>query len=311
MADWYLKRNEQITGPYSDQELHEWYATGRLITTDLRREGETGYFIPAGEIPGFLRELQAERIQQIHFASLPSSRKRLPLLPIIAILIGLPCLVFFILISFNVIHIEQTRGEARRSRSKYNLKQIGAALLQYHDAHQTFPPGAIIAEDDAPRHSWQSLILPYLDQRGLYQQIDFELPWNAPYNQRVFQQQVPQYQADWIEEKSSPEGYSLSHYVGNEQLLKNNQGFRLREITDGVSNTIAAVERGAPYQPWGNPTNLANPTEIIGPGNKTLFPGGNHVLFCDGRAQFISKDIDPAILKALSTPDGGEPLIDY
>jgi hypothetical protein len=28
----------------------------------------------------------------------------------------------------------------------------------------------------------------------------------------------------------------------------------------------------------------------------------------DGSVCFISKDISPAVLKALSTPDGGEPL---
>lgn len=312
MADWYLKREEEVTGPFTKQELREWYSTGRLSETDRVREGETGYFIPAREIPVFLCDLKAERIQQLQSDKLSPARSRFSLLPILGILAGLVCLALFFLIGSNVIHVEQTRGEARRSRSKYNLKQIGSALLQHHDAQQTFTPGTIIAEDSVPQQSWQAFILPYLDdQRGLYRQIDFKLPWNAPENQRVFKQQVPQYQADWIEEKLSPKGYALSHYVGNEMLLKSNQSFCFREITDGISNTITAVERGAPYKPWGDPANRDKPTNVIGPDKNTLFPGGNHVLFADGRVRFISDKIDRTILKNISTPDGGETIGDY
>lgn len=236
----------------------------------------------------------------------PHPLKRFSLLIALGFLIGLPCLIFLVLIGFGLIHVEQTRGEARRSQSKYNLKQISSALLLYHDQHNTLPPGAIIAADETPLHSWQALILPFIDQRGLHQQIDFEQPWNHPVNQQAFQQQVPQYLAAWIEQKHSPEGYALSHYIGNEFLLKKNQSVPFGEITDGTSNTITAIERGAHFQPWGAPENLARPIDIIGPGKKTLFPDGNHVLFSDGRVRFLSKDIDPAILKALSTPAGGE-----
>ena len=69
-----------------------------------------------------------------------------------------------------------------------------------------------------------------------------------------------------------------------------------------------AMELGEKFKPWGDPTSLTVPTAVIGPGKKSLSQGGNHVLFCDGRVQFIYSNIDPVILKALSTPDGGEPI---
>lgn len=35
-------------------------------------------------------------------------------------------------------------------------------------------------------------------------------------------------------------------------------------------------------------------------------PGGGLMLFCDGSVRFLDENIDPKVLKALSTPDGGE-----
>ena len=202
------------------------------------------------------------------------------------------------------------RNLARRAVSKSNLKQMGLALAFYHEENQTFPPGATVAPNGTPQHSWQTSLLPFMDQSGLFEQINFEKPWNDPVNQQHFQQIVRSYVVPWSEEKSSPEGYALSHYVGNELLLKQNQGMKLSQITDGASNTIMAVDRGNDFKAWGDPTNLARPADIIGPDKKTLLPGGNLILFSDGRVQFVSNKIDSQILKDLSTPDGGEAKCD-
>ncbi|WP_339684876.1 DUF1559 domain-containing protein [Gimesia maris] len=202
------------------------------------------------------------------------------------------------------------RNLARRAVSKSNLKQMGLALAFYHEENQTFPPGATVAPNGTPQHSWQTSLLPFMDQSGLFEQINFEKPWNDPVNQQHFQQIVRSYVVPWSEEKISPEGYALSHYVGNELLLKQNQGMPLSQITDGASNTIMAVDRGNDFKAWGDPTNLARPADIIGPDKKTLLPGGNLILFSDGRVQFVSNKIDSQILKDLSTPDGGEAKCD-
>ena len=70
-----------------------------------------------------------------------------------------------------------------------NLKQMGLALHNYHDAMSVFPPGYIAASkyidgetDVAPGWSWASMILPQLDQSPLYSSINFSLPVQAPAN---------------------------------------------------------------------------------------------------------------------------------
>jgi hypothetical protein len=48
-----------------------------------------------------------------------------------------------------------------------NLKQIGLAMHNYHDAHGCFPPAYIPDENGKPMHSWRVLLLPYLELDGV------------------------------------------------------------------------------------------------------------------------------------------------
>jgi hypothetical protein len=64
------------------------------------------------------------------------------------------------------------------------------------------------------------------------------------------------------------------------------------------------------FQPWGAPTNWRDPTLGIN-SNRRGF--GSHpelkgVLFAmaDGSVEFVSEEIDPRILEALTTPDAGD-----
>lgn len=207
--------------------------------------------------------------------------------------------------------VEQSRDAARRSTSKNNLKQIGLAFHLYHDRHDLLPAGSIETADGQPGHSWLTALLPYLEQWNLHQQIDFNKAWNDPANQRPFQQSINVYHNPKIQETVSPAGYALSSYQGNELVLQPNQGKRISEIGDGVSNTIFAVEAGEDFKAWGDPTNLTNPAQMFAPGKNTPYAGGKHVLFGDGHVQFLSELTDPAVLKALSTPAGGEEVRDF
>jgi len=217
--------------------------------------------------------------------------------------------------------LRRGRSAMRRSTSKNNLKQIGLAMHNYHDLHSRLPIGGTFRAGE-PHHSWVTRLLPYLDQKPLYDKIDFHQPWTAKINRQHFQSdlyiiQNPGLKSNYDNGKSSEEafqGYQPSHYAANSRVLNVNGGMNFKEITDGTSNTILAGEIRSNIKPWGDPTNFRDPARGINQsphGFGGPFKGGANILLGDGSVRFISEEIDPTVLKALSTPDGNETVGDF
>jgi prepilin-type processing-associated H-X9-DG protein len=58
-----------------------------------------------------------------------------------------------------------------------NLKQIGLALLNYHEVRGVFP---YAAGDLGASWGWSAFILPYMEADALHSQINFNFGYNAP-----------------------------------------------------------------------------------------------------------------------------------
>src|SRR6516162_647525 len=76
--------------------------------------------------------------------------------------------------------VQKVREAAARSHCSNNLKQIGLALHNFHDAMQFLPPGyradGLYQDgftDTNPGWGWGAYLLPYLEQEGLFRQINF------------------------------------------------------------------------------------------------------------------------------------------
>ncbi|QDT24862.1 hypothetical protein Enr10x_01540 [Gimesia panareensis] len=210
------------------------------------------------------------------------------------------------------------REAMRRSTSRNNLKQIGLALHNYHDTHDLLPPGGVFDRAGQPRHSWMTQILPYVDQAPLYNQIDFQQPWTAEANRQAFQTELNVFENPGRlgtgRSRDNLHGYMPAEYAANSRVLNVNSGLNLKAIKDGISNTLLAGEVNSQVKAWGDPTNFRDPAKGINStsnGFGSPFKGGAYFLMGDGAVRFISEDIDPSILKALATPDGGEPVGDF
>ena len=233
----------------------------------------------------------------------------------VLLLVGCGVFAFFALVfgSLTLPAVQQARQAAESTQSRNNLKMIGLGLHNYHDTFRQFPPGGIYGADGTAYHSWQTMILAYIDEAPLYNSIDFDVPWTDPLNAAHFQYPAEVYLRPGIGERIDAAGFALSHYAGNSQVFLPNGTAGIRTITDGTSYTILVGEVAAGFKPWGDPTNVRDPAagllhDANTFGSFNLERGSVDFLMGDGAVIPISVNIDPEVLKALATPDGGEQI---
>jgi prepilin-type N-terminal cleavage/methylation domain-containing protein/prepilin-type processing-associated H-X9-DG protein len=80
-----------------------------------------------------------------------------------------------ILVALLLPAVQMAREASRRAQCSNNLKQIGLALHNYHDTYQTLPPGAFWGNTTPFRGSILVHILPQMEQKTIYDQIDFKI----------------------------------------------------------------------------------------------------------------------------------------
>ncbi len=80
-----------------------------------------------------------------------------------------------ILVALLLPAVQSAREAARRTSCMNNLKQIGLALLSFHDVDQAFPKGAYTADPGDSRREdglgWATKILPYIEQQAVYDRL--------------------------------------------------------------------------------------------------------------------------------------------
>ncbi len=136
--------------------------------------------------------------------------------------------------------------------------------------------------------------------------------WDGPTNIELVRGAIPDLVNPILgwEGQFDERGLALMHYAGNVRVFPVNRSLRISDIRDGTSNTLFVGEVAERFQPWASPWNVRDPADGI---NRVPWgfggpPGqsGAQFLLCDGTVRLISRQVDPAVLKALSTPDGNE-----
>ena len=144
-----------------------------------------------------------------------------------------------------------------RSQSQNNLKHIGLAVQSHADVYATLPRSTFDAQG-RPIHSWQTAILPFIEQDNVYKQIDRTKPWTNPANAEAMSTSLRVFRNPSVGE-DSVNGYAASHYAGNVVVVMGDAPKRIADFPQGTANTILAGEVNTRVRAWGDPLNVRDP----------------------------------------------------
>jgi prepilin-type N-terminal cleavage/methylation domain-containing protein/prepilin-type processing-associated H-X9-DG protein len=190
--------------------------------------------------------------------------------------------IIAVLIGLLLPAVQKVREAANRMACANNLKQLGLALHNFHDAHGKFPPGQVsgglleAGVTQAVNHGWGPFFLPFIERQDLADRYHWDVNVSDPANRPVGSTQLKIFQCPSAEPdrfytagpvsayggKSACGDYAPTWYVdailvgeglidraGN-GVLQPNHMTRLSEITDGMSQTILLTEDAGRPRQW-------------------------------------------------------------
>ena len=238
--------------------------------------------------------------------------------------------------------VQSARESARRTTCMNNLRNQVVALANYHASHKRLPPGRNSGKFDPEGpilgYSWAAYTLPYLEEASLSRSLDFHLPWDAPANQLAVKTQLPLFQCPSSEEVFAGEsdycginGTAMITTSGEKEFtlsdlakilnrgvlipfLTSKEGINFKQVTDGLSNTLAVVE--SPVTSAEQSSYWASGTICISHDSGTVnsrkngifsdHPSGAHAARADQSVSFLSSDVADSVIGALCTRATGD-----
>jgi prepilin-type N-terminal cleavage/methylation domain-containing protein len=178
-----------------------------------------------------------------------------------------------VLVALLLPAVQSARESARRMQCSNNVKQIGLGLHTFHDVHGFLPAGGITKAQPSLQipsgvlHGWGVFLLPYVEQKALYERYRLDKDWRGPENREVRETYLKMYlcpsspvqrrtdtatsggftwtaaAGDYFVNNAVSTVLSTANLVdsysgGLEQGVMNvDQYLRFAQITDGLSNT--------------------------------------------------------------------------
>jgi prepilin-type processing-associated H-X9-DG protein/prepilin-type N-terminal cleavage/methylation domain-containing protein len=182
--------------------------------------------------------------------------------------------IISLLVALLLPAVQAARETARRTQCVNNLKQFGLALHSYESVYRVFPPGYVSSfdaggNDTGPGWGWAALLLPQIEQKPLFDAVNFTVPIEDPSNPTSRLSLIAVYLCpsdnlppSWLATKRDASGtptqsicrVASANYVGmygtsdpgidGDGIFFRDGNVGMSNITDGTAQTIAAGERG-------------------------------------------------------------------
>jgi hypothetical protein len=200
-----------------------------------------------------------------------------------------------------------TVATAQRVQCSNNLRQIGLALHNYHDAYLKFPAAATFDKNGKPLLGWRVHILPFLEQEQLYREFHLDEPWDSEHNKKLIPRMPAVYRCPSQKLTEAGKTTYLAP-IGEKTMFSGGAtGTRFADVTDGTSNTIFIVDANDEHAvTWTKPDDLKYDSKKPLEGLLGKHPGFFTILMADGSVHHLRDGANENTMRAMFTRNGGE-----
>jgi prepilin-type N-terminal cleavage/methylation domain-containing protein/prepilin-type processing-associated H-X9-DG protein len=176
--------------------------------------------------------------------------------------------IIAILIGLLLPAIQKVRGAAARTQCSNNLKQLGLALHNFHDANGHLPGNLRPTTPGSIRMRWATYLLPYYEGDNLLRNYDQTSNWTTPQNVAVVSQRLKVLECPATPDNNRRDGAPETNWativatgdyagiygvdqqlvtaglaaVAGEGAVSRTRKLRFHDFSDGLSNTLHLTE---------------------------------------------------------------------
>ncbi len=192
--------------------------------------------------------------------------------------------------------LDALQQRTARDRNRNKLKQLMLAIHNHHDAYAMLPPRDKVRDKEGRSGlSWRVHLLPFVEERKLYEQFHLDEPWDSPHNKQLIDKMPKAFQCG--QPGLAPGHTTFVAPVGEDTVFGGTKPIRFQNVIDGSSNTLAVVQvKPELAVPWTAPKDYAfDPQD---PGKGLWINSADRFLaaMLDGSVHQIRGDLDPETL---------------